>query len=359
MHIIYLYDVDGWALHNIGLLLQPVFEGIGEQFTLLPISEYRRTPIACDILYLSYSGLLLPSDDFRHFARDVICTIHDPLEISHFTDRFEWRAEPLRRVDFSHYDRISATTHDMFTALRDGYRAPPLYRTPTFPHDVEAIRAAILPRSSTEPIRFFAATIAWPYISWGRVVRRLARIREYLQDSYGSWSWRQLRSLVIRVNRKNIPLLERISAALAGRRGVEVNFLRARSVTLTLPRDEYLKLLTNADVYVCTSFVEGGPLPVMEAVIAGAAVLTTRVGQVEDWVLHGENGFVCHSYDDFMRCIEAYLSDPQLLREHQARSAMIGRAVRFDSRPWLEFVLGQAPSLDDGKYESRTRRGES
>ena len=88
--------------------------------------------------------------------------------------------------------------------------------------------------------------------------------------------------------------------------------------------------------------MEGGPLPVMEAVLAGAAVLSTPVGQVAEWMEDGRSGFICDNYREFRRALARYSTDPDLLIRHQRAAMDIARASRPpDIETWLEFVLGR------------------
>lgn len=52
------------------------------------------------------------------------------------------------------------------------------------------------------------------------------------------------------------------------------------------------ELYNKADVYLCPSLNEGGPLTNMEAMACGTAVLTTRVGAVPDYAVEGESALV-------------------------------------------------------------------
>jgi glycosyltransferase involved in cell wall biosynthesis len=52
---------------------------------------------------------------------------------------------------------------------------------------------------------------------------------------------------------------------------------------------EYLACL---DLFVCPSYVEGGPLTVLEAMKLGKAVVTTQVGAVSEWIRDAEQGTI-------------------------------------------------------------------
>ena len=336
MRLSYVYDREGWALHNIGLFLA---SELSNEMEIRPISagEFVEARPTADVTYLSFSGL----DHLRALAKQlsgsVITTVHDPEEISFFTDRFSWERFPLRhRSALEEYDRISVTSREMKRLLESRYMIRS-FLTPTFPHDgVEPLPAG-MPRDVGPVIRLFSATNKRAVQPFRQVLARLPRISEYLTDETGKINLKQLRAIGIRTNRKNVKWLEAIESHFAGDPRVEMQ-LRRGDRTSMLSRSEYLGELNSSDVYICTSFMEGGPLPVMEAVRAGKAVLTTRVGQVEEWVRDGQNGYLCSSLEEFLAAVEGYVQDPELLRHHQALSEQTSREAKPDLDAWRHFL---------------------
>ena len=53
------------------------------------------------------------------------------------------------------------------------------------------------------------------------------------------------------------------------------------------------KLLKNADIFLCTSKSEGGPITVWEAMSMQLPVVTTKVGGTTEFIKSGYNGFLC------------------------------------------------------------------
>lgn len=53
------------------------------------------------------------------------------------------------------------------------------------------------------------------------------------------------------------------------------------------------KLLKNADIFLCTSKSEGGPITVWEAMSMQLPVVTTKVGGTTEFIINGYNGFLC------------------------------------------------------------------
>lgn len=56
--------------------------------------------------------------------------------------------------------------------------------------------------------------------------------------------------------------------------------------------EEYPSLFAQMDVYVSLSRLEGGPIPVLEAMMANVVPVATRTGFAEDVIDHGKNGYV-------------------------------------------------------------------
>lgn len=77
------------------------------------------------------------------------------------------------------------------------------------------------------------------------------------------------------------------------------------------------------DVYGCTSTIEGGPVPVLEAMASGVCCVATAVGMVPELIRYGENGFVM-PFDDpqaFAECTAALIADP-VLRDGLGKAAV-------------------------------------
>jgi hypothetical protein len=333
--IAYLYDKPEWALHNVGRLLQPHFEQAGHTFELLEAGEYYRSPVKCDVLYLSFSFLFRGGFEYRKYTGEIVCTLHDPFEVSNFTNTFDWVRLPLKPISPRVFDRVSVISRQMFDVLRSRLQLDHLFLTPTFPHDRVAAQT---PKTSGESPIFFSATNAPRYYSVKEVLGRARYLDVFLRDERKQLSPRQLTSALIRTHRKNIPWLDRIARTVTAAGG-RTDFRHSYPSGTMPSREAYLRSLGAADVYVCTSYMEGGPLTVMEAVQAGLAVLTTPVGQVSDWVVDGYNGFISDDLKELRKRAEQYCRGEHL-REHQAGSRALAAGKEFDPDPWLKFVLG-------------------
>ena len=126
--------------------------------------------------------------------------------------------------------------------------------------------------------------------------------------------------------------------------------IRARAAALGLSstvefRDWVSEPVELADLYrrsrclICTSFSEGGPRVVAEALGCGVPVVSTKVGLARELVHDGVNGFLVDwSVDDIAARIEQLIVDPDL----RARMALAApRSVqRFEkSRVLREYAL--------------------
>jgi len=58
------------------------------------------------------------------------------------------------------------------------------------------------------------------------------------------------------------------------------------------PSDHVASLLKSADIFVCSSISESGPMTVWEAMSMAKAIVSTDVGDVAKFIENGENGFV-------------------------------------------------------------------
>lgn len=85
---------------------------------------------------------------------------------------------------------------------------------------------------------------------------------------------------------------------------------------------EFAAMYHAMDAYWCTSAIEGGPVPVLEAMASGLCCLATDVGMVSELVRDGENGFLMPFNDAgaFADCTAALMND-------QARCVAVARSA--------------------------------
>jgi hypothetical protein len=81
-------------------------------------------------------------------------------------------------------------------------------------------------------------------------------------------------------------------------------------------------------VYVCASRSEGTPNPCLEAAACGLPIVTTRVGNMPEFIRDGENGFlVARDAEDIVRKLRVLRDDPEL-------RVRMGRAARVTAESW-------------------------
>ncbi len=340
MKVTYLYNIEGWAIHDVGKWVQTTLAPRGISVHCQLSADWHANPQPADVVHIGYSAMYRPWFDYRRWAGRVTLTIHDPCEVSHFEDRASWQRWPLRSLRFEQVDAISVISDELAELFHTRYGRG-VIRTATWPSRADAIRLTGQLRSPGREVRLFASTNAEAHYAPQDMLERLRRVRTYLFDEHDRLAPRQLLGLGVRRRRKNIPLLREVAQFAAAMSGAEVDLTVGRSALRT--RDAYERALAGCTVYACTSTMEGGPLPVMEAVLAGAAVLSTPVGQVAEWVEDGRNGWICRDLRDFRRALHEYARNPNQLVAHQRAS--------------MEIAAAKAPPSADGWYRLVTGEG--
>ena len=110
--------------------------------------------------------------------------------------------------------------------------------------------------------------------------------------------------------RKNFGLLKRIQK-YCEKHSISFEFKGDKLYS----REDYIKFMDKHNVYLCTSLQEGGPLPPMDLMARGGVVLTTPVGQIQNMIEDGKNGYVCKNYDEFIEKIDYLNSNEEVINE--------------------------------------------
>ena len=287
--VLFLYNETGWAVHNVGRDWASLLEATHE-FTLQRFATHEALdPEAFDhIVYgystLGYSGrLLLASLATRPFGwlrwrrlplERACAVVQDPSEV--FPESREWRSLPPRLAHLARFGRLAVTSNEMRVALA-----------------ARGLATHQVPTRSLLPVRD-ARTI-------GREpLRAFTRARDY--------------------PRKNLALFHAVRRATAG----QVERFDGWLGGTVLAPDEYTAAIDGYNCYVCTSWQEGGPLPLADALRRGCVALTTRVGQTDEWVEHGVNGYFCDDEAEFVARLRELNADPERLQ--RMRKAAIERA---------------------------------
>jgi glycosyltransferase involved in cell wall biosynthesis len=92
--------------------------------------------------------------------------------------------------------------------------------------------------------------------------------------------------------------------------------------------DEMLEFYRRLDVYVCASRLEGTPNPCLEAAACGVPLVSTRVGNMPDFIEEGTNGFLVD------RDVEAIAARLARLKEDPELRDSMGRAARRTALAW-------------------------
>jgi glycosyltransferase involved in cell wall biosynthesis len=113
------------------------------------------------------------------------------------------------------------------------------------------------------------------------------------------------------------------------------------------PQETLRDIYASADVWLCSSGVEGFGLPLLEAMACRCPVVTTRCGGVVDFVRDGQNGFLVDVGDaeGMADAVIGLLSDPQ----RWDRASQAAYATR------LEFTWERSSSLFEAALTPQTK----
>jgi hypothetical protein len=294
--VLYLYNAHGWAIHQVGLQWSStVADRLAFDCVRFGAHE-SRDPGDYDRVVLGYSTIgysgrmllaalaLRPRRWWRWgtLAPERLATVvHDPSEL--FPEAPDWKTRTPRLAHLRRFGRVATASRELEAVLTA--------------HGIAVVR---VPTRSRLPLRDPATLREEP-------LRAYSRAQRY--------------------PRKDLPMLERLAAG-AHRTG--------HPFTLEVgghqrPAAEYAARLDAQGVYVCTSWQEGGPLPLLDAMRRGCAVLTTRVGQTDEWVEHGVSGWFCDTEADFAARLSELAADPARLLA--MRRAALARAAGLDDVP--------------------------
>lgn len=82
-------------------------------------------------------------------------------------------------------------------------------------------------------------------------------------------------------------------------------------------QDDVYPFLSRSDVFVLSSFAEGIPMTLIEAMGTGLPIVATAVGGVPDMLENGTNALLCEVDEEkIAECFERYYLDEQLREQH-------------------------------------------
>lgn len=108
------------------------------------------------------------------------------------------------------------------------------------------------------------------------------------------------------------------------------------------PNDEIITRLSEYDVLIMNSIVEGMPMVILEAMAAGLAILSTPAGAIKEFVVEGENGFFT---DGSPESIIEGLKKLQTSDIVKIKQNNLRKAKDFDYRNVNEFLLRRIVEL--------------
>lgn len=81
-----------------------------------------------------------------------------------------------------------------------------------------------------------------------------------------------------------------------------------------LPQDDLAELLRRAAVIISPSLTDGTPNSMLEAMACGAFPIMSNLESVQEWIIHGKNGFLFdpNSYQALVECLKSALDDEEL-----------------------------------------------
>jgi glycosyltransferase involved in cell wall biosynthesis len=128
--------------------------------------------------------------------------------------------------------------------------------------------------------------------------------------------------------------------ALLGELGIAHRIVR-------LPIASGPEVIPAFDLFLMTSRYEGFPYVLLEALVAGCAIVTTRVGGVADCVVEGVNGSIVDALDPdaIARAVLAIVDDPDLLARMRAQAR--DRAALFSVDRMLDRTADLYRSLHE------------
>ena len=94
------------------------------------------------------------------------------------------------------------------------------------------------------------------------------------------------------------------------------------------PHIEMPDFYNSIDVYIVASLAEGTPNPALEAAACGKPIISTKVGNMPEFIEHGKNGFLVNrNINDFVNKIKQLKSNPDKCLE-------MGKNARKQAEKW-------------------------
>jgi hypothetical protein len=293
MKILYLYDYEYGAIHNVGKLWFGMLDTeIEATFMSFNCANLEKMQGNYDYIFFGYLDLYM--DSLGSVPREkAIVAIHDPCELFPMV-RYWKKLYKLLYYYKRARPRVAALRHVPYLVTISREMSSILQSFGLLPYRISTCSALPVRDSVPETVK-----------ADGVAVYRVHR-------------------------RKNPQWMHQIRNELA----VDRLKLQLRGNAPILSESEYARLLDQFEIYVCTSYQEGGPIPTMDAMHRGCVVLTTPVGQMPEIIQHGENGFLCHSPKQFIESFRLLSENLELL--HKMRLNSVEAIARTRSRALIK-----------------------
>lgn len=142
---------------------------------------------------------------------------------------------------------------------------------------------------------------------------------------------------------KNFPILRNLLKMNLDSLQFDVVASRKGNRELPKNRNQMLDFYQNLDFFLVTSSTEGTPNPGLEALSCGVPVISTRVGNMEEIIQDGHNGFFVSpnvkSIADVLNRVSGMSLDKISEFSTNARSAIVEGKWdwKYKKQPWLKF----------------------
>jgi hypothetical protein len=290
VRILYLYNYKGWAIHNVGKLWLNDIPNL--KVTFKDSEEFKKSDFyQYDLVWFGYLDIFL--DHYSRFCIDshnlnkCIVAVHDPLEL--FPQQEDWK-----NINLGLSKWWSVSSWYRWSRLRILSR---VRHTVTISKEMHSI---LLEKYGIES--FLIPTTS------SLTFKDKSELRTEKCD---------ILSVFEIYPRKNIPLMETIQRYCKEHLKLKFDTKVGKKI---LPVDKYTKLIDEHELYICTSYQEGGPLPAMDAMQRGSVVLSTPVGQIQDIIKNGQNGYICKTKNEFIDKITLLSNDLKLLHKMRIKS---------------------------------------
>lgn len=287
--ILYLYDFKGWAIYNVGKLWLSDIPNI--ELTLLEVKKFKKSDLYnYDFIWFGYSDLFL-----YHYSRfyinnrnlnKCIVSIHDPKEL--FPQQERWKDCKINLKKWWHIPSLHRWT--IVQIVRKVKYVVTTSKEMQLKLQENSIESYLIPTTSSLPYR---------------------NSNELRTEKCNILSVFEI------YPRKNIPLMNSLQNYCCTILHITFDTKIGKKVLSTR---QYIKLIEDHEIYICTSYQEGGPIPAMDAMQRGSIVLSTPVGQIQDIIKNGENGFICKTKDEFIDKITLLANDLKLLHKMRIKS---------------------------------------